>query len=147
MRARIGSFLMMLAVAIIGVSAAPPVASADTTVVIGAGVPVYPEHLRHHHYRHHYRPAPVVVYEAPPPAVVYQPPVVYPPLVVYPPPAVVYQPAPGAGLSATPASPIYTARNGQSCREYQTTVMVDGVQQPAHGTACRQPDGSWRTVN
>lgn len=122
--------------------AVPQAASAEVSVVVGAGVPVYPV------YRHHHRPPPVVVYGAPPPAVVYAP--APPPAVVYapaPPPAVVYAPAPSTGLSANPASPVYTAPNGQTCREYQTTVIVDRVAQPAYGTACLQPDGSWRTVN
>ncbi|MDA9983282.1 hypothetical protein N9H39_11295 [Gammaproteobacteria bacterium] len=29
-------------------------------------------------------------------------------------------------------------------REYQTTVLVGGRDVPAYGTACLQPDGSWR---
>ncbi len=29
------------------------------------------------------------------------------------------------------------------CREYTTTVRIDGKPQQAWGTACRQPDGSW----
>lgn len=29
-------------------------------------------------------------------------------------------------------------------REYTTTITVGGQQVPAYGTACRQPDGSWR---
>ncbi|MBI4120870.1 MAG: glycine zipper 2TM domain-containing protein [Parcubacteria group bacterium] len=43
-------------------------------------------------------------------------------------------------------TPVYTwePRPGLYCREYQTTVTVGGQTQPGHGTACRQPDGSWR---
>jgi surface antigen len=37
--------------------------------------------------------------------------------------------------------------SGNYCREYQTTVTVDGKLQSAYGTACRQPDGSWLVVN
>jgi surface antigen len=33
------------------------------------------------------------------------------------------------------------------CREYQQTVVVGGRYQEGYGTACRQPDGSWRVVN
>lgn len=29
------------------------------------------------------------------------------------------------------------------CREYTSTVMVDGRPQPAHGVACLEPDGTW----
>lgn len=32
----------------------------------------------------------------------------------------------------------------QSCREFNTSVMVGGAPQRAYGTACLQPDGSWR---
>lgn len=39
-----------------------------------------------------------------------------------------------------------TASNGQYCREYQQKVVVDGKEQNAYGTACRQPDGSWKIV-
>jgi surface antigen len=30
------------------------------------------------------------------------------------------------------------------CREYQQTVTVGGKEEQAYGTACRQPDGSWK---
>jgi surface antigen len=40
-----------------------------------------------------------------------------------------------------------TDQNGQYCREYQTTVTVGGEYQQAYGTACRQPDGSWKVVS
>jgi len=33
------------------------------------------------------------------------------------------------------------------CREYETSAMIGGRPQSAFGTACRQPDGSWRIVN
>ncbi|MBY0291992.1 MAG: glycine zipper 2TM domain-containing protein [Alphaproteobacteria bacterium] len=36
--------------------------------------------------------------------------------------------------------------NGLSCREYTQTVVIGGRQQQAHGTACRQSDGSWRLM-
>lgn len=34
--------------------------------------------------------------------------------------------------------------NGSYCREYTQTILVGGRQQEGHGTACRQPDGSWQ---
>ena len=37
--------------------------------------------------------------------------------------------------------------NGPYCREFQTTVVIDGQPQSAHGTACQQPDGSWVVVH
>jgi hypothetical protein len=36
---------------------------------------------------------------------------------------------------------------GQFCREYQSSVWVGRVRQNSFGTACLQPDGSWRIVN
>jgi surface antigen len=36
--------------------------------------------------------------------------------------------------------------NGNYCREYQTTVNIDGKSEQAFGTACRQADGSWKVV-
>jgi surface antigen len=45
--------------------------------------------------------------------------------------------------------PLRDGRDSQSgayCREYQTTVVVGGRKQSAYGTACRQPDGSWKVI-
>lgn len=39
------------------------------------------------------------------------------------------------------------ASNGSYCREYQQTVYVGGRAQQASGTACQQPDGTWRIVS
>jgi surface antigen len=36
---------------------------------------------------------------------------------------------------------------GNQCREYQSTVTIGGKTEQAYGTACRQPDGSWKVVN
>jgi hypothetical protein len=93
---------------------------------------------RHHHYGPHYRYG----YYAYPPAYYPAPSYYYPP----PPPRVVYVPAPLV-VPAMPASPVYRAPNGQYCREYQSTVIVGGRPQPGYGTACLQPDGSWRVVD
>jgi surface antigen len=43
--------------------------------------------------------------------------------------------------------PSYQNASGQYCREYAQTITVDGKTETAHGTACRQPDGSWKIVN
>lgn len=40
----------------------------------------------------------------------------------------------------------YQRGSGQYCREYQTTIVIDGRPQSGHGTACRQPDGTWQIV-
>ncbi len=38
------------------------------------------------------------------------------------------------------------ATDGAYCREFQQTVTVGTRTQEAYGTACRQPDGSWKMV-
>ena len=68
-----------------------------------------------------------------------------PPPVVYAPPP--ESPAPAPLAAAPPAAPDYTAANGQTCRDYQTTATIDGAQQQVHGTMCQQPDGSWHVAN
>lgn len=35
---------------------------------------------------------------------------------------------------------------GNYCREFQQTIIVGGRQQTGVGTACQQPDGSWRIM-
>ncbi len=52
----------------------------------------------------------------------------------------------GHAGTVTPAKTYQTA-HGAYCREFQQTVTIDGKLERAHGTACRQPDGSWRMVN
>ena len=52
----------------------------------------------------------------------------------------------GNSGSVTPTA-TYQSAGGEYCREYQQTVTVGGEQQSAYGTACRQPDGSWKLVN
>ena len=42
--------------------------------------------------------------------------------------------------------PAYQA-NGATCRQYTHTVYIDGSPQTGRGTACRNPDGTWTTVN
>ena len=41
----------------------------------------------------------------------------------------------------------YQVSNGQYCREYLAAVVVGAREQRAYGTACRQPDGSWKIVS
>lgn len=36
--------------------------------------------------------------------------------------------------------------DGTYCREFTQTVNVGGRQEQAYGTACRQPDGTWKIV-
>lgn len=41
----------------------------------------------------------------------------------------------------------YRDSGGQYCREYQQVVVINGREQSAYGTACRQPDGTWQIEN
>ncbi|MFA5591823.1 MAG: RT0821/Lpp0805 family surface protein [Micavibrio sp.] len=36
---------------------------------------------------------------------------------------------------------------GSYCREYTQTIYVGGRQETGHGTACQQPDGTWRVAS
>jgi surface antigen len=55
---------------------------------------------------------------------------------------------PQTGHSGT-VTPIREGRDplGNYCREYQTTVTIGGRVEQAYGTACRQPDGSWKVID
>jgi surface antigen len=37
--------------------------------------------------------------------------------------------------------------NAYDCRDYTHKIWIDGQPQVARGTACRQPDGTWKPVN
>jgi hypothetical protein len=95
---------------------------------------------RHHHYPRHslwgygYRPWYQPRYQLPPRTVYILPP-------PQPAPRVLVQPAP----QAAPA-PVF-AYDTSYCREYSRTAVVNGAPVEIYGTACRQPDGSWRIVN
>jgi surface antigen len=52
----------------------------------------------------------------------------------------------GHSGSITPTRTYQTATTGP-CREYTQTVNIGGQTEQAYGTACRQPDGSWKIVN
>lgn len=49
--------------------------------------------------------------------------------------------------TVTPVRDGTDTASGQYCREYQTTVTVGGKTEDAFGTACQQPDGSWKIVS
>jgi surface antigen len=54
-------------------------------------------------------------------------------------------PAPGVYGSSAPMTPTYrTAPAASECREFTQNVMIGSHVEQAYGTACRQPDGSWR---
>ncbi|NKB57764.1 MAG: glycine zipper 2TM domain-containing protein [Alphaproteobacteria bacterium] len=48
--------------------------------------------------------------------------------------------------SVTPVREGNDRATGAYCREYQKTVTVNGRSEEAYGTACRQPDGSWKIL-
>jgi hypothetical protein len=137
-----------------GVAAlAPQPASAKVRVGIGLNIPLYGGYAPRY-YRHpplYYRPAPPPVYYMPPPVYYAPPPAYYaPPPAYYPPPA--YNPPPFYGESylpsgAVPASPDYRNGRGEVCREYRSTIVVDGRPQASYGTACLQQNGTWQLVN
>jgi surface antigen len=58
-------------------------------------------------------------------------------------PAAWKNPDTGNSGTITPTK-TYQAASGQYCREYQQTILVGGEKHQAYGTACRQPDGSWK---
>jgi len=51
----------------------------------------------------------------------------------------------GARYKVTPVRNV-SVDNNKYCREYQTVATINGQQQKMYGTACRQPDGSWKVV-
>jgi len=67
----------------------------------------------------------------------------YPPYSAYPPPppnaAYPYGYAP-----PQQAYPYPDANNVHECREYTKAAIIEGEKQRVEGTACRQPDGTWK---
>lgn len=65
------------------------------------------------------------------------------------PPPVVVEPAPVVVAPATPVAtaPQAAAADNGYCREYQSVTVVDSKPVKSYGTACRQPDGSWKIVS
>ena len=49
-----------------------------------------------------------------------------------------------ADVAVTPTRTYKTAE--RDCRDYEQTVIVDGREEIIHGTACREPDGTWRAL-
>ncbi len=47
--------------------------------------------------------------------------------------------------TVTPSN-YYQTADGRYCREYNQTIVIGGKSQNGHGTACREPDGSWQIV-
>lgn len=96
---------------------------ATGAAIVGAGIGVLGLAILNQN-RVNQRPAPVIVQQ---------------PVVVQPPLNVIPQQSFGQPFAANQGV-------GQclQVREYQTTIIVGGVQREAYGNACLQPDGSWR---
>jgi surface antigen len=41
----------------------------------------------------------------------------------------------------------YKNDTGEDCRDFESTMTLEGKTEVAHGRACRQSDGSWKIVN
>jgi surface antigen len=41
----------------------------------------------------------------------------------------------------------YTTADGKTCRDYTQTVVINGKEEKATGTACKMADGTWRVHN
>ena len=52
----------------------------------------------------------------------------------------------GNSGTVTPAN-TFQRSDGTYCREFSQTISVGGRTEEAYGTACRQPDGSWKIVS
>ena len=57
---------------------------------------------------------------------------------------IVWQAPSGTRGSVVPGQPY--SINATVCRDYTHTVYIEGRPEVLTGTACRQPDGSWRNV-
>lgn len=96
----------------------PAPASARVSVGIGFGVPLFAPAY----------PAPVYAY----------PPGYYAPS---------YAPAPAYAAPPPVAAVGPSIATNAQCRQYSTTQIIAGAPQQVYGTACRQPDGSWRIMD
>jgi len=54
---------------------------------------------------------------------------------------------PDSGASGTFTPKKTFERKGNYCREFTQTIKIGGKSESGYGTACRQPDGSWKIVN
>lgn len=52
----------------------------------------------------------------------------------------------GAHYKVVPVKNV-AVRGNKYCREYRTMAEIGGHKQEMYGTACRQPDGSWKAIN
>ena len=57
---------------------------------------------------------------------------------------IIWQDAGASGSVTT--TRVGTSTNGYQCREFQHTVNIGNKAEVAYGTACLQPDGSWKVA-
>jgi surface antigen len=55
-------------------------------------------------------------------------------------------PSNGHAGTITPVKEGYNNTTGAYCREFQQTITVGGQEKQGYGTACQQPDGTWKIV-
>jgi len=55
-------------------------------------------------------------------------------------------PQTGNSGTVTPVREGTDTATGNYCREFQQTVTIGNKTEQAYGTACRQPDGTWKVV-
>jgi len=115
----------------------PASARTRVSVFFGTGYYVYPAPTYYYDYPPYY---PSRYLYAPPPMAVAPP----PPVVVAPPP-VTYV-VPETAMPADQESPTYTDGYGRTCREYKSNSLFGNTLRTVRGTACLQPDGTWRVV-
>jgi len=103
-------------------------------------------------------PQPAYTGYAPPPPPAYQAPAYQAPAYHQQPPVVYQAPAyqTQAAYQPVQANPyagyqgaVYSSGGGSQayCRQYRANIRIDGQRQPTSGTACLQPDGTWKVVN
>ncbi len=51
----------------------------------------------------------------------------------------------GNSYAVTPTR-TYRPNDDSPCRDYTTDAWIDGQREVVEGTACRQPDGTWRVI-
>ena len=52
----------------------------------------------------------------------------------------------GHAGSVTPTK-TYTTADGMPCRDFTQTIYVEGKYEEVKGSACRQPDGTWKPIS
>lgn len=95
----------------------------------------------HYHHRHGHSYGSVVLFSGP----AYYPRPYVPYYYDYSAPGYVY-PAPTARTEPLSWRPDM-AQDERYCREYQTSTRIGGRSRPSYGTACMEPDGSWKIVD